>query len=317
MNNTMLDVKTMPLEKSDEAMMKVAGERMRQQKGNLMEGADRDNFNSMMELMHLAKDLIFDPEPPSWGGIHCEWGMPTSATEEKNAALFFIHGGGFVLGAAKSFRNPASSLSTLTSLPVFIPDYRLAPEHPYPAASDDIYKAYKAVKAKYENIIVVGESAGGNLAVVLINELAQKGEMLPKGVALMSPWTDLTLSGKSMTSKAEDEPLFTRESIQHLANLYLKGASGIIDAADPKVSPQFSDFTKYTFPPLRIDVGTDEILLDDSTRLAESIHSANRDNSVQLVVWQGMTHVFPLRPLPTAAKFKSISQIADFIRGCL
>mgnify|MGYP001286115214 CR=1 FL=1 len=205
-----------------------------------------------------------------------------------DARLLYIHGGGYVLGSAGAFTNFAGQIAARVGVEMFIPDYRLAPEHPFPAAIDDVLAAYRGLVAEGGGqIAVAGDSAGGGLTLALLSILTTaKGKGLPPpvGAAVMSPWTDLALTGASMETRAEADPIFMRDMLEAFAALYLQGR----DAADPEASPLYARLEGL--PPIRIDVGDDEILLDDSMRYAAWARAAGVD--VTLAIWEGMPHVF-------------------------
>ncbi|WP_206521664.1 alpha/beta hydrolase, partial [Mesorhizobium sp. M7A.F.Ca.CA.001.05.1.1] len=181
--------------------------------------------------------------------------------------MLYIHGGGYVLGSAEALANFAGQIAARVGADIFVPDYRLAPEHPFPAAIDDAVAAYRGLVAEgAERIVVVGDSAGGGLTLALLSILAAdktKGLVQPVGAAAMSPWTDLALTGDSIETRAEADPIFTRGVLQSFADMYLQGQ----DATNPKASPLYAQLRGL--PPIRIDVGDDELLLADSIRYAD------------------------------------------------
>jgi monoterpene epsilon-lactone hydrolase len=201
--------------------------------------------------------------------------------------LFHIHGGGFALGSARGSVGLASSLARRTGLRAVSVDYRLAPEHPYPAALGDVTAAYRALveqEGQAGHIVVSGESAGGNLAVELLIAGRGQGLAMPAAALLFSPMTDLTVAGTSFTAKADTDPNIGARAIRTRAADYLAGA----DPADPLVSPIFADLSGL--PPLLIQAGSHEVLLDDATRLAAR---AAADNvAVILDITPGVPHVF-------------------------
>jgi epsilon-lactone hydrolase len=254
-------------------------------KGEPFGPATRPMFDAMIASKQAADGVR--AEPGIVGGVPGIWCHPPRATPGAN--LLFLHGGGYVLGSASAFSNFAGQLATRAGVDTFIPDYRLAPEHPFPAAIDDVVAAYKGLLAAgAAKIALVGDSAGGGLALALISLLVagrSSGTVQPVAAALMSPWTDLTLSAPSMVTRAAADPIFTRDALQALATYYLQGQ----DASEPRASPLFAELEGI--PPLRIDVGDDEILLDDAVRYADRAARAGVD--VDLNVWNGMPHVFP------------------------
>jgi epsilon-lactone hydrolase len=206
---------------------------------------------------------------------------------EPRGTLFHIHGGGFALGSAESSVGLASSLARKTDMRAVSVDYRLAPEHPYPAALHDVTAAYRALveqSGSADDVVVSGESAGGNLAIeLLIAEKAQARKM-PAAALLLSPMTDLTMTSKSYAGKAKLDPAITPEAIRTRTADYLAGS----DPGDPRVSPIFADLSGL--PPLLIQAGSHEVLLNDATRLAEK--AAADDVAVILDITPGVPHVF-------------------------
>jgi epsilon-lactone hydrolase len=203
--------------------------------------------------------------------------------------LFHLHGGGFAVGSAQGSLGLATSLARRSGLSVVAVDYRLAPEHPFPAAADDVLAAYTALVAQQggaARVIVCGESAGGNLALGLLVAARRAGLPLPAAAVLMSPMTDLTAAGDSMLGRAGLDPNITAQAIRTRAADYL-GSTGT-DPADPRVSPIFADLTGL--PPLLVQVGSHEVLLDDATRLA--VRAATDNVAVILDVTPGVPHVF-------------------------
>jgi acetyl esterase/lipase len=209
------------------------------------------------------------------------------AGAQPRGTLFHVHGGGFALGSARGSVGLAASLARRTGLRAVSVDYRLAPEHPYPAALDDVTAAYRALveqEGRAGHIVVSGESAGGNLAVELLIAGPGQGLAMPAAALLFSPMTDLTVAGASFAAKADADPNISARAIRTRAADYLAGT----DPADPRVSPVFADLSGL--PPLLIQAGSHEVLLDDATRLAAR---AAADNvAVILDITPGVPHVF-------------------------
>lgn len=201
-------------------------------------------------------------------------------------AVLYLHGGAYALGAAALSVGLAQDVARRARAPVVSVDYRLAPEHPFPAALDDALDAYRALlqRAAPGEVAVVGESAGGGLAAAMLTSLGAANLPQPASAVLLSPWADLSLSGGSLTVRAATDPFLTPGGLRIRAADYLRGA----DPCSPRVSPVFADLTGL--PPLLIQVGTHEILLDDAVRLAE--RAAAFDVPVRLQVWPGLPHVF-------------------------
>jgi epsilon-lactone hydrolase len=211
------------------------------------------------------------------------------AGTEASGVILHLHGGGFALGSASSSVGFVSDLARKAGMSAVSVDYRLAPEHPYPAALDDATAAYRALLEREggpERIVVSGESAGGNLALELLIAAKQRGLPMPAAAALFSPMTDLTATGESFTTKAGVDPNITAAAIKTRAGDYLN-ATGT-DPADPSVSPIFADLTGL--PPLLVQAGSHEVLLDDATRLAT--RAAAHNVAVILDITPEVGHVF-------------------------
>jgi monoterpene epsilon-lactone hydrolase len=224
-------------------------------------------------------------EPAAAGKVPCEW--VHGPTNRSGKAVLFLHGGCYVFGSAATYRELIGRLSLATGMWVLAPDYRLAPEHPFPAALDDALATYRwllSTGTKPGSVVIAGDSAGGGLALATLVALRDAGDPLPAAAVLLSPATDLTCSGDSYASRAESDPLFTREQVVTLVANYLASA----DPASPLASPMYADLAGL--PPLLVHVGSDEVLLDDSTRLAERATAAGVN--VDLKVWDGMWHEF-------------------------
>ncbi len=238
-------------------------------------------------------------------GLHGEWAGVERAHMKKYVILY-CHGGGYSTGSCIYGRTLTSKLARSTSMDVLSFDYRLAPEHPYPAAVEDVMKAWNYLMLLgygARDVIVAGDSAGGNLALVLVHQLKKEDRLLPRGLVLLSPWTDLTSSGESFQGKAETDPVLNKEYIDRMIEAY----AGDNNLGNPLISPLFGDFAG--FPPTCIQVGEQEILLDDSVRLHEKMIDANVP--VQLEIFPGMWHVFQMSPFKTA--YEAMDRCAEFI----
>jgi acetyl esterase/lipase len=199
-----------------------------------------------------------------------------------------LHGGWFNFGTAKAYRHLVGHIAARAGAKAFVPDYRLAPEHPFPAAVDDVLACYRGIdRGGIRRIAITGDSAGGNLALVLVSCVtarAVSANATLVGAAALSPVTDLTLSGGTYETRADADPLFTRPQVAELVRSYL----GSADATDPLASPLQGQLSGL--PPVRIHVGDDEVVLDDSRRYVERAVAAGVD--AQLEVWMGMPHGF-------------------------
>ncbi len=226
--------------------------------------------------------------------MNCAWIRPQRGYDRRKAILY-CHGGGYTSGNLGYSRILGSKLSQVTGMQVLNFEYRLAPEHPYPAAVEDAmaawdYLMYQGYGAR--DIIVAGDSAGGNLALVLTHNLKQAGRRLPRALLLFSPWTDMTASGRSYQERAAIDPVLTLNYIYATRDAYARG----LDFTDPCLSPLFADLSG--FPPTLVQAGTNEILLSDAVRLRNKMHRANV--VCRLEVWEGMWHVFQTFPMKKA-----------------
>ena len=239
------------------------------------------------------------------GGLYAEW-VSVNRAHMKKYVILHCHGGGYSTGSSLYARTLTSKLAESTSMDVLCFDYRLAPEHPYPAATEDAMKVWDYLMLLgygARDIILTGDSAGGNLALSLVLKLKEQGRLLPRGIVLMSPWTDLTSSGKSFETKAEVDPVLDRDYIDRMVAAYAPD----MDLKQPLISPLFGDFEG--FPPVYIQVGENEILLSDSLRLHQALVDANV--SVKMDTYKGMWHVFQMSPVKAARE--AMDKNAEFI----
>jgi len=250
-------------------------------------GGDVAAQRPLLEQMLTSQPLPADVRmtPADLGGIPVIF--IDIAGAEPRGTIFHIHGGGFALGSAAGSAGLASALARKTGMRAVSAGYRLAPEHPYPAALQDVTAAYRALAGqagRAGHVVVPGESAGGNLALGLLIAARAQDLALPAAALLLSPITDLTVTGASYAGKAHADPAVTARAIRTRAADYLAGA----DPADPRVSPLSADLTGL--PPLLIQAGSHEVLLDDATRLAA--RAAADDVAVILDITPGVPHVF-------------------------
>ena len=234
-----------------------------------------------------------------------EW-VSVDRAHMKKYVILYCHGGGYSTGSSIYARTLTTKLAASTSMDVLSFDYRLAPEHPYPAALEDAMKAWDYLMLLgygARDVIVAGDSAGGNMALSLVLKLKKQNRILPRGLVLMSPWTDLTSSGKSHLTRAEVDPVLNKEYFKSMIENYASGQA--LD--DPLISPLFGDFEG--FPPTYIQVGDNEVLLADATMLHKKMIQANV--SAKLDVFKGMWHVFQMSPLKTA--YEAMEKNAEFI----
>src|SRR5882762_2323105 len=253
-------------------------------KGKLAGTAARGPFDAVMERVPAPPDVTFAAD--TVGGIPGLWAKP--ARPRQGAAILHLHGGWFNLGTARAYRNFVGHIASSAGADAFVPDYRLAPEHPFPAAVEDVEACYRGLVAKGINEIdVTGDSAGGDLALVLLSIACApgyKGGRAPVGAVAISPVTDLALSGESYETRAEADPYFTKSQVAGLVASYL----GETDAKNPLASPLYAEVSGLA--PIRVHVGDDEVLLDDSRRYVARAVAAGVD--ARLDVWMGMPHGF-------------------------
>lgn len=253
-------------------------------KGKLEGTAGRDPFNSIMERVAAPVGVTF--EAATVGGISGWWAKPVQA--RKGVVILHAHGGWFNWGTAQAFRNFVGHIASRAGADAFIPDYRLAPEYPFPAAVKDLETCYRGLAIMgIARIAVTGDSAGGNLALVLLSIASAQSSrhaVAPVGAVVFSPVTDLALTGESFDTRADADPYFTKSQVAGLVRSYL----GETNAKNPLASPLYGDLSGL--PPIRIHVGDDEVLLDDSRRYVERAVAAGVD--ARLDSWLGMPHGF-------------------------
>jgi len=224
--------------------------------------------------------------PTLLGGVSTDWLKPTGV--ETKRTLLYLHGGGYIICNPETHRATVARLANAAEADAFVPDYRLAPEDPFPAPVEDAVATYLALiqerKLSPREIVVAGDSAGGGLAVALMLALKQMRKPLPAAAILMSPWTDLAFTGMSHLNNRSVDPMIALEGAMLAARHYL----GDTIPTHPLASPLYGDLKGL--PPLMIHVGSKEILLDDATRLAQRAGEAGVD--VRLKVWNDMPHVF-------------------------
>ncbi len=240
-------------------------------------------------------------------GVPCQWIVAPGAADDM--VLHYLHGGGYVLGSVVGHREAISRMSRAAGVKALGVDYRLAPEHPFPAAVEDSVKSYAWLLsggADPKKIVIAGDSAGGGLTVATLVALRYFGYPMPAAGVCISPWVDLEGTGESMTTKADVDPMVQREGLQGMTNMYI----GDRDPRAPLASPLYADLEGL--PPLLIQVGSSETLLDDSTRLTERARAAGVD--VTLEVWGDMFHVWHMYASAIAEGQQAIEGIGEFIR---
>jgi len=243
------------------------------------------------------------------GGLAGEWSTVPGSDDDR--VLMFFHGGGYCSGSIASHRRLVTEAGRVAGMRTLAVGYRLAPEHPFPAAFDDALIAWRFLKREGiapSHIAVGGDSAGGGLTAALINRLCDSGEELPACAWLMSPWTDLTMSGSTLATKEALDPLIHKEYLCELANAYVPAGMG---RKDPRISPLYAELSG--FPPTLIQVGSAETLLDDATRFAAM--AGGSDVAVTLEIWPHMIHAWPLCNAKLEAGRRALASAGAFIRG--
>jgi monoterpene epsilon-lactone hydrolase len=238
--------------------------------------------------------------------INVDWLTHENASEEK--VVLYLHGGGYVSGFLPSYHLMCGTLSKVSGMRVLLPDYSLAPESVFPAALEDALSVYTGLLESgfsAENILIAGDSAGGGLTLATTLALRDEGRPLPRGLVLLSPWTDLTFSGKSHHTNAEIELILHPQNLHLWAETYLAFA----DPRTPHISPAFADMKN--FPPMLIQVGGEEVFLDDARMVAESAKSAGVD--VTLTVYEKMWHVWQAVGILPETK-RAFEEIGEFVK---
>lgn len=246
-------------------------------------------------------------EPVKAGGVPAEWvSMPGAAP---GRVVFYLHGGAYVRGSIATHLNLMAGISQAAGVRVLAIDYRLGPEHPFPAAIDDAVAAYRWLLDQGiapERIAFAGDSAGGGLALATLLTLRDGGDALPAAAVLLSPWTDLAATGKSLDTRAAADPMLSRDYLIDMAKMYL----GSANPRDPRASPVFADLRGL--PPMLIQAGTAEVLYDDATRVAEQAMA--REIDVTFEAWPDMVHAWHLFAPVLPEGRQAIASIGAYIR---
>ncbi|MBZ5734084.1 alpha/beta hydrolase [Nocardioides sp. TRM66260-LWL] len=242
-------------------------------------------------------------EPGELAGVPGWWSRVEGAPTD--TALLYLHGGGYVLGSAEAYRGAVGQLAARAGVDAFAPDYALAPENAFPGALDDAVAVYDALVAQGRTrIALAGDSAGGGLALALLAQVRDRA-VPPVVVAVVSPWTDLSLSGASLATRADADPLLDRTRLAEAAAAYLVAT----DPTTPAASPLFGPLEAPV--PILIHVGADEVLLDDAIRYAERAEQAGAE--VDLHVWEGMLHVFTSNVASLEAAVRATDHLGGFL----
>jgi epsilon-lactone hydrolase len=246
----------------------------------------RQRLDEVGSVWPVADDIKLDPVDVD--GVPGEWSIAPGS--DVSRILMFFHGGGYCSGSILSHRRLVTEAGRAAGVRTLAVAYRLAPEHPFPAALEDALTAWRFLRQRgieARQIAVGGDSAGGGLTLALIGRLQESGEELPACAWLLSPWTDLTMSGSTLATKDSVDPIIHGGYLHELADAYLPSS---LDRKDPRVSPLYADLTGL--PPTLIQVGSAETLLEDATRFAAAAGAANV--AITLEVWPYMIHAWPL-----------------------
>ena len=250
-----------------------------------------------------------EAEPAVVGGVTCEW-VRGKGVRRNDAALLYLHGGGYTVGSPRSHRHMLGPLSSDSGLPILAPDYRLAPENPFPAAVEDVVAAYRGLidsGIAPARLAIAGDSAGGGLTIATLVAARDKGLPMPACAVAISPWADLSQGGESFRARARRDPIVKKEGVDVMAAAYLNGA----DAKTPLASPLFADLKEL--PPLLIQVGSEEALHSDAVALAARAEAAGVEVSFES--WGGMIHVWHIfHPILSEGR-DAIARIGAFLRA--
>jgi len=256
----------------------------------------------------IARDVAV--EPVTANGVRAEW--TSTPRDDRDAALLYVHGGGYVIGSLDSHRHMVSEAGRAAKTWALALDYRLAPEHPFPAAVEDTVTGYRYLLGRGirpERIAIAGDSAGGGLVVAAMLAIRDAGLAQPACGWCISPWVDMEGIGESMSSKAAADPTVQRDGLLEMAKLYL----GTADPRSPLAAPIYADLKGLS--PLLIQVGAAETLLDDAIRLAKVAGAA--DVRVDLQVWPEMVHVWHLFHPELKAGKRAIEEGGAYVRGMM
>jgi acetyl esterase/lipase len=298
-----------PLDPEDAPAISRMEAAVRSFKGARWNTEGRAQYDAIFEAVSPRGDVRIESD--TVGGVPGIWVHPASSRPDE--ALLHLHGGWFNAGSARAYRHLVGQIAARAGASAFVPDYRLAPEHPFPAAVDDVLDTFRGMDdGRRRRIAITGDSAGGNLALVLASCVATKAVTARAtlvGAAVLSPVTDLTLSGATYQTRADADPYFTKQQVAELVRSYLRNA----DANDPLASPLRGRLSGL--PAIRIYVGDNEVLLDDSRRYVERAVAAGVD--VQLEVWTGMPHGFPASIGALKASAQALDAIGTFLSDSL
>ena len=265
----------------------------------------RAGLEQMGKIVKMPAGI--DVEPVTIQDIRAEWLRAPGVDDER--VILYVHGGAYTLGSLNTHRAFASRVSMTAGMRALLIEYRLAPEHPFPAGLEDCKTAYGMLLdngVSSDKIAIVGDSAGGGLSLATVLSLRDAGAPLPSSIVCLSPWADLELTGESVTTRAQADPWLKYDSVSIHAERYI----GANDPRNPLISPIHADFSGL--PPILLQVGTREILLDDSTRLVAGAKEAGVD--VTLEVWEGMWHVWQFLAGIVPESQQALDRIGGFVR---
>jgi epsilon-lactone hydrolase len=265
----------------------------------------RQRIEEVGSVWAAAQDIALTPV--DCDGVPGEWSLAPDS--EPSRVLLYFHGGGYCSGSIISHRRLVTEAGRAARMRTLAIDYRLAPEHPFPAAHEDALTAWRFLRKQgvvAKDIVVGGDSAGGNLTICLINRLREAGEYLPACAWLVSPWTDLTMSGDTLASKDDVDPLIHEPYLSELAGAYVPAS---VDRKGPRISPLFSQLRG--FPPTLIQVGSAETLLADATRFAAALGAADVD--VTLEIWSHMIHAWPMWNAGLDEGRRALARLGQFV----
>jgi acetyl esterase/lipase len=269
-------------------------------------GQARARFAKLAEFLGGAPDAKC--EKVDAGGVPGEWVLAPGCDAQR--AVLYLHGGGYAIGSIDTHRRLAYDISAASGARVLVIDYRLAPEHPFPAAVEDATTAWRWLLQQglaASRMAIAGDSAGGGLTLAALVNLRDQKLGLPACAVMISPWVDLEGIGNSITARAAQDPMVQKDGLLWMAGMYLNGKG----AKTPLAAPLHADLKGL--PPILVQVGTAETLLDDATRIAEKLHAAGGD--VRLAVWPNMLHVFPLFAPILSEGRDGCLEIGAFIRS--
>lgn len=267
----------------------------------------RERFENIAGTF-LIRAIGVEVEKAQIANVDVDWLRPKKARKDK--LLYYLHGGAYVIGSPRTHRQLVSHIARGAGVTAVLPDYSLAPEHPFPAAIDDAVAVFRGLLDsgfEAEDIVIAGDSAGGGLTVATLLSLRHAGLPMPAAAVLLSPFLDVTGSGESATTRADQDPWFDIGDLHVVARYYCPDES---EWTNPLVSPVFANVAGL--PPMLIQVGDDEILLSDSTRFAEKLAAAGID--VELEIWPDMWHVFQMFRGKMPEAKRAVRKIASYIR---